>query len=219
MPPSTIGPWVPTQRTIHDVSWLVTLAKRLSGWVLHLRGWRVVGDPPSDARFVLVAAPHTSAWDVPLMLGCTLQVRLRLHWLGLATYFRWPIAGLLRWLGGVPITRGPAAQRVLEAARLLADGGPAVVAIAPEGSRHRVDRWRTGFYHLAVTAEVPLVLTALDYSKRTARFGPLLQPSGDLAADLPVIQAFYADVQGRHPERQGPIRVDEPEPPSTPETT
>ena len=115
----------------------------------------------------------------------------------------------------MPITRGAAAQRVQEAAKLLAGDGPAVVAISPEGSRHRVERWRSGFYHLAVTAEVPLVLTALDYSQRTARFGPLLVPSGDLAADLRTIREFYAGVQGRHPERQGPIHVGEAEPPES----
>jgi 1-acyl-sn-glycerol-3-phosphate acyltransferase len=203
---------VPTQRTIHDVRWMVTLVRWFAGVVLRLRGWRIQGAPPADPRFVMVAAPHTSAWDVPLMLACVLQFRLRVHWVGLASYFRWPIAGLLRWLGGVPITRGPADQRVRHAAALLASEEDMVVAIAPEGSRHEVPRWRTGFYHLAVAAGVPLVLTALDHERRTAVIGPVVTPTGDIEADLVAIRAFYAGVQGRHPGRQGPITVGGPLP-------
>jgi 1-acyl-sn-glycerol-3-phosphate acyltransferase len=204
---------VPTQRTIHDVGWMVTLVRAVAGFVLRRRGWRIEGHPPPDPRFVMIAAPHTSVWDVPLMLACVLQFRLRVHWIGLAAYFRWPVAGLLRWLGGVPITRGPAEERVKHAAALLASEDAMVVAIAPEGSRHEVPRWRTGFYHLATAAGVPLVMTALDHGRRTAVIGPAMMPTGDLEGDLVPIRTFYAGVQGRHPARQGPITVgDRPAP-------
>lgn len=202
------------QRTMHDVTWIVAIVRRLALLGLRLRRWRIEGEPPPIPRFVLVAAPHTSAWDVPLMLACALRFRLRLHFLGLASYFRWPVAGLLRWFGGVPITRGPAAARVLTAAELMTQHDRMVIAVSPEGSRHLVPRWRTGFYHLAMASGVPLVLTALDHEHRTARFGPTLMPTGDIDADLEVIRTFYAGVQGRHPERQGPITVNEPEPPA-----
>jgi 1-acyl-sn-glycerol-3-phosphate acyltransferase len=202
---------VPTQRTIHDVDWMVTLVRSVAGFVLRRRGWRIEGHPPVDhRRFVMIAAPHTSVWDVPLMLACVLQFRLRVHWIGLASYFRWPVAGLLRWLGGVPITRGPAEERVKHAAALLASEDAMVVAIAPEGSRHEVPRWRTGFYHLAMAAGVPLVMTALDHGRRIAVIGPAIMPTGDLEADLVPIRTFYAGVEGRHPERQGPITSSDP---------
>jgi 1-acyl-sn-glycerol-3-phosphate acyltransferase len=194
-------------RTFHDVAWLVALLRTVSGLVLRLRGWQVVGRRPVADRFVVVAAPHTSAWDVPLMLAVALQVGVRLHWLGLSSYFRWPIAGLLRWLGGVAIDRGPAAARVQQGARLIAAYERIGVAISPEGSRHLVPHWRTGFYHLAVDAEVPLVLTALDFGHRRATIGPELVPSGDIDADMAVIRAFYDGVEGRFPAQQGPIEV------------
>lgn len=202
------------QRTMHDVTWIVTIIRSVALFVLRPRGWRIEGTPPPLPRFVMVAAPHTSAWDVPLMLACALRFRLRLHFLGLSSYFRWPVAGLLRWLGGVPISRGPAADRVRTAAELMTQHDSMVIAIAPEGSRHLVPRWRTGFYHLALASDVPLVLTALDHEHRTARFGPTIHPTSDIDADLAAIRAYYDGVRGRHPERQGPITVSEPEPPS-----
>jgi 1-acyl-sn-glycerol-3-phosphate acyltransferase len=196
---------VPHPRTFHDVAWFVALLRTLSGLVLRLRGWQVVGQRPIADRFVVVAAPHTSAWDVPLMLAAALQVGVRLHWLGLSSYFRWPVAGLLRWLGGVPVDRGPSADRVQQGARLIAAYEQIGVALAPEGSRGLVPHWRTGFYHLAVAANVPVVLTALDFRRRRATIGPALLPSGDLEADLGLIRAFYEGVEGRFPAQQGPI--------------
>jgi 1-acyl-sn-glycerol-3-phosphate acyltransferase len=166
-----------------------------------------VGQRPVADRFVVVAAPHTSAWDVPLMLAAALQVGVRLHWLGLSSYFRWPIAGLLRWVGGVPVDRGPAAARVQQAARLIAAYERIGVAISPEGSRLLVPYWRSGFYYLAVVAEVPVVLTALDFRHRRATIGPELVPSGDLEADMAVVRAFYDGVEARFPAQQGPIEV------------
>jgi 1-acyl-sn-glycerol-3-phosphate acyltransferase len=194
-------------RTFHDLAWFVTLLRTVSGLVLRLWGWQVVGQRPVADRFVVVAAPHTSAWDVPLMLAAALQVGVRLHWLGLSSYFRWPVAGLLRWLGGVPVDRGPAAARVQQGARLIAAYERIGVAFSPEGSRHLVPHWRTGFYHLAVVAEVPVVLTSLDFRHRRATIGPPLVPSGDIEADMAVVRAFYDGVEGRFPAQQGPIEV------------
>lgn len=200
------------RRTIHDVAWLLAPIRAVAWLVMRARGWRLEGSPPADPSFVLLAAPHTSAWDVPLMLASVLKLRLRVHWLGYAGYFRGPLAPLLRWLGGVPITRGPAEERVRNAAELLASHPQMVIAIAPEGSRYHVPRWRTGSYHLALAAGVPLVLTALDHGARVARVGPAITPTGDLETDLVPIRRFYAGVQGRHPERQGPISFTDPEP-------
>jgi 1-acyl-sn-glycerol-3-phosphate acyltransferase len=199
---------VPTRpRTVYDLAWVVTLLRIVSGAVLRLRGWRVEGQRPDAPRFVAIAAPHTSSWDVPLMLAASLQVGIRLHWLGLSSYFRWPIAGLLRWLGGVPIDRGPAVSRVQRTAQLMALYDDIGVAISPEGSRGLVPHWRTGFYHLAVAADVPLVLTSLDYGRKRATIGPTFTPTGDIEADVAEISAFYDGVEGRFPDQQGPIVV------------
>lgn len=194
-------------RTIYDVAWLEAAVRRVSGRVMRLRGWRIEGELPDAPRFVLLAAPHTSVLDLPLMLAVALHFRVRLHWLGLASYFRWPVAGLLRRLGGIPISRGPAAARVRAAADVMATHDRIAVAISPEGARRRVPRWRTGFYHLAVQSGVPVVLGFLDYQHKMAGVGPALMPTGDLEADLDAVRAFYTGMQGRHPHQQGPIAV------------
>lgn len=194
-------------RTFYDLAPVVAVLRTISGAVLRLRGWRVEGQRPDAPRFVLVAAPHTSAWDVPLMLGSVLRVGIRVHWLGASSYFKWPVVGVLRWLGGVPIDRGRSASRVQRSAELIAAYDHIAVAISPEGSRHLVPHWRTGFYHLAVAAEVPLVLTSLDYRRKRATIGPTLMPTGDIETDMVRIRAFYDGVEGRYPDQQGPIVV------------
>jgi 1-acyl-sn-glycerol-3-phosphate acyltransferase len=194
-------------RTLYDLSVVVATLRTISGALLRLRGWRVEGQRPDAPRFVVVAAPHTSAWDVPLMITAALQVGIRLHWLGASWYFRWPVAGLMRWLGGVPIDRGRTASRVRTTAELMAAYDHIGVAISPEGSRKLVPHWRSGFYHLAVAAEVPIVLTALDHRRRRAVIGPALVPTGDIEADLATIAAFYDGVEGRYPDQQGPVAV------------
>jgi 1-acyl-sn-glycerol-3-phosphate acyltransferase len=194
-------------RTFYDLPPVVAILRTTSGVVLRLRGWRVEGARPAAPRFVVVAAPHTSAWDVPLMLAAALQVGIRLHWLGASSYFRWPFVGLLRWLGGVPIERGRTASRVRTTAELIAAYDHIGVAISPEGSRGLVPHWRSGFYHLAVAARIPIVLTALDHRRRRAIVGPALVPTGDIEADVATIAAFYDGVEGRYPENQGPIAV------------
>jgi 1-acyl-sn-glycerol-3-phosphate acyltransferase len=194
-------------RTFYDLSAVVAVLRIVSGAALRLRGWRVEGQRPDAPRFVVVAAPHTSAWDVPLMLAAALQVGIRLHWLGASYYFKRPVAGLLRWLGGVPIERGRTASRVQTTAELMAAYDRIGVAISPEGSRKLVPHWKTGFYHLAVAAEVPLVLTSLDHRHKRATIGPVLMPTGDIEADLVDVRAFYEGVEGRYPDQQGPIAV------------
>jgi 1-acyl-sn-glycerol-3-phosphate acyltransferase len=194
-------------RTFYDLAWVVAILRFISGAVLRFRGWRVEGSRPAAPRFVVVAAPHTSAWDVPLMLAAALQVGIRLHWLGASSYFRRPVTGLLRWLGGVPIDRGRTASRVERSAQLMGSYDRIGVAISPEGSRNLVPHWRTGFYHLAVAAEVPIVLTSLDYRRKRATIGPALMPTGDIEADIARIRAFYDGVEGRYPDQQGPIVV------------
>lgn len=198
-------------RTVYDLAPAVTLLRGVSGAVLRLRGWRVEGQRPDAPRFVVIAAPHTSAWDAPLMIAAALQIGIRLHWLGASWYFTWPVAGLIRWLGGVPIDRGRSDSRVQTTAQMMAAYDHIGVAISPEGSRKLVPRWRTGFYHLAVAAEVPLVLTSLDHRTKRATIGPELLPTGDIEADMVEIRAFYDGVEGRYPDQQGPITVTRPD--------
>lgn len=163
---------------------------------LRCAGWRVVGERPAVSRYVLIGAPHTSNWDFPLMLAVILSCGMDVHWLGKHTLFRAPLNWLMRWLGGIPIDRSRADNRVQGIAALFGQYPDLVVLIAPEGTRGAVSEWKTGFYHIARTAGVPIVLGYIDAKRRVCGFGPALEPCGDVAADMRRIREFYADKTG-----------------------
>ncbi len=168
----------------------------LSRGVLRLLGWRVVGEVPAERRFVLIGAPHTSNWDFPLMIMAVLVARLDVHWMGKHTLFPWPLAGFMKWLGGAPIDRRQANNTVGQMVERFAQADAWILLIPPEGTRARVERWKSGFYHIAHGAGVPIVRGFIDASRRELGFGPAFVTTGDLEADLPKIQQFYADKRG-----------------------
>lgn len=168
---------------------------------LALLGWRFEGTVPRVPKCVIIVAPHTSNWDFCVGICCLLSVSLRVHWIGKHTLFRWPLGGFMRWLGGTPLRRDSSSGRVAEIVTLLHRHDQAYIGLAPEGTRKRVERWRTGFYHVAEQAGVPIFLAYLDYGRKVAGIGPAFEPTGDLERDLPLIRAFYADKQPRHPQQ------------------
>src|SRR6185503_15172081 len=123
--------------------------------------------------------------------------------------FRWPFGPLLRRLGGIPIDRGGGRGVVASTADVFRGGQPLALAIAPDGTRRALDYWRSGFYHIARAADVPLVLSFLDWGARRAGIGPTLALSGDVGADMDRIRAFYAGMVGRHPEQTSRVRLRE----------
>ncbi len=176
---------------------------------LRVFGWRVEGDVPDVSRAVFVAAPHTSNWDLAHMLAASWVFRIRLSWVGKHTLFTVPLWGrFLRTLGGVPVDRRARHGFVGEAAARIRDAEEGcLLAIPPSGTRSRAPHWKSGFYHIAVSAGVPIVLGSLDYAKRRAVLGPVIAPSGDIAADMDRIRAFYLDKRGRHPAQETPVRL------------
>lgn len=143
-------------------------------------------------------APHTSNWDFVYFLAAALVFRLNVRWLGKDTLFRGPLGPVMRWLGGIGINRNEARDIVPDAVAFLGASEAAALAIAPEGTRSKVTRWKTGFYRIAVAAEVPILLSWLDYPTKTAGLGPLIQPTGDMDADIKSIQDFYAPYKGKN---------------------
>lgn len=181
------------------------LLNRLLGWfasaLLRALGWRVVGElPAQQPKYVLIGAPHTSNWDFPLMLLAVLKVGLDLHWMGKDSLFPFPFRGLMEWLGGIPIDRSQANGQVAQTVARFQASERLVVLIPPEGTRAKVARWKTGFYHIAHGAGVPILLGFVDGRRKELGFGPLYFPSGDIERDLPEIKAFYQDKQGIRPE-------------------
>jgi 1-acyl-sn-glycerol-3-phosphate acyltransferase len=176
--------------------------------VLRACGWKIVGRFPSGIKkCVIIAAPHTSNWDLLWMLLAAIVLEIRPNWFGKYTLFKPPLGFLLRALGGIPIDRRSSNNAVEAGIATFQQTDTICLAVPPEGTRRRVDYWKTGFYHIAHGAGVPIVCSFLDYGTRTAGLGPIIQPSGDIYADMKIFQEFYAQMSGRHADFFGPVRV------------
>jgi 1-acyl-sn-glycerol-3-phosphate acyltransferase len=165
------------------------------------QGWSVEGTAPVSRKFVVIAAPHTSNWDFVYFLGASDALNLNLSFMGKASLFRWPFAGLMKDLGGVPIDRSKSNDTVAAMVEEFARREEFMLTIAPEGTRGRTRQWKTGFYNIALQAKVPLVCGMMDYRRRVVGLGPALMPSGDYEKDMLQLAAFYRSCTPKHPER------------------
>jgi 1-acyl-sn-glycerol-3-phosphate acyltransferase len=189
-----LGPHTPRRGT--------ALTRVLGRWVLGAMGWRFEGEVPDVPRCVVVVAPHTSNWDFVVGLAALLALGFRGRFLGKDGLFRPPFGGLLRWTGGIPVDRG-APEGVVEGAVRALQEGESFLAIAPEGTRKAVDRWKTGFHRIAREAQVGIWPVAFDYRTRTVRFWPLFTPTADLAGDLAYLRSLYEAGMARRPANYG----------------
>ncbi len=171
--------------------------------VLRRLGWRIEGDVPDVPRCVAIVAPHTSNWDFVIGIAALLALGLRGRWLGKHSVFRPPLRRLLRWAGGIPVDRGNPEGVAEQAVASLREVDPFFLALAPEGTRKRVERWKTGFYRIAHGAGVPIWPVSLDYRSRVFRLHPLFSPTGDFEADVARLRQLYTAVMARHPEGYG----------------
>ncbi|OGO33955.1 MAG: hypothetical protein A2W35_03805 [Chloroflexi bacterium RBG_16_57_11] len=183
----------------------LTFSQLLAQAVLKLVGWEAIGTFPDLSKFVLVGAPHTSNWDFPLTMLLMFAKGLRFNWIGKASLFRWPFGGLFHRLGGIPVKRDSSQNFVQQIVATFEHSTHMIIAIAPEGTRSLVTRWKTGFYYMAVGAKVPLVLGFVDYKRRQVGVGPVVYPSADIEETFAQLRLFYADKKGRYPHKQGEI--------------
>ena len=184
---------------------LRTLAKGF----LRLTGWRAEGQRPLARRCVVIAAPHTSNWDLAFLLAFAVHFGVKLRFMAKHQLFRGPMGTIMRAVGGVPVRRDRRGDMVEQMAELLRDSPEMALTIPAEGTRGYVAHWKSGFYHIARRAEVPIVLSYLDYARKRGGFGPEIVPTGDVRQDMDEIRAFYADKQGRYPELFGEVRLKE----------
>lgn len=176
---------------------------------LRLIGWRAVGSAPALDRYVVIAAPHTSNWDGALLLLFGFVFQMRVRWLVKNTIFWWPLGPLLLRLGAIPVERTRRTNAVQRLADQIRAADRFVLAVPPEGTRALREHWKSGFYHIAKAAGVPIVCSFLDFGRREGGIGPIVAATGDIAADMDVFRSFYADKLGRFPEKFGPIRLRE----------
>lgn len=163
---------------------------------LKLTGWKIEGDWPPFAKAVLVAAPHTSNWDGINMLAAAAVYRVKLRWMGKQSLTTGPFGWVIKWLGCVPVDRSASHDVARAMSKAFAAEDRMILAIPPEGTRGLTHAWKSGFYHIARMAEVPIIVSVLDYGTRTLSIRASLRPSGDYAADLALIQGCYAGVEG-----------------------
>jgi 1-acyl-sn-glycerol-3-phosphate acyltransferase len=197
---------VPAQTVLYDLSTARPDAPKGLGseiirmialaW-LKLNGWKMAGDWPREIqKCVLLAAPHTSNWDGLNMLAAAGYFRIRLRWMGKKALTEGPFGWIVRRSGCVPVDRSGGKDTVGQTVAAFAATDVMVLAISPEGTRSLTEGWRSGFYHIAHAARVPIVLSVLDYGHKTISLAGHIIPSGDYAADLVWMKAQYAAARG-----------------------
>ena len=181
------------------------MLQALAKLILKVGGWEIAGELPAAKRAVVIAAPHTSNWDGFWALVYKVAVQLDIHFFAKQSLFWFPLNVLLRALGGIPLDRKRAGSAVEQAIEMFRKNDSYYFGLAPEGTRSRADHWKSGFYRIARGADVPVVLGLLDYGKRRIGIGPTLELSGDWEKDLAFCREFYKDIQGRWPDKAGPV--------------
>lgn len=176
--------------------------RKLFVWLFQLKGWKMdVNLPRGYEKCVVIAAPHTSNWDFLYSMAVFFKLKIPVHFLAKKELFVWPLKGILLNVGGMPVQRNKSVKLVDEMVDLFKQHDKLMLMIPAEGTRGWVKKWKTGFYHVALKAGVPVLLGYLDYKNKIAGFGPLLYMTGDPVADAEKIKQFYSQIQGRYPEK------------------
>lgn len=168
--------------------------------VLSLSGWKIEGQIPAVPKLLVVVAPHTSNWDFFIGILVVFRLGLDAHWIAKHTLFESPLGGVLRWLGGIPVDRRAAHGVVNQLVDVYEKQPQLLLAITPEGTRKKVKQWKSGFHHIAIRANVPLVPATIDYGCKTVRIYPVVALSGAYQHDLLTVQTLFSDVVPRHPQ-------------------
>ena len=171
--------------------------RMLGRWLFVLLGWRVQGELPNEAKMVAIGAPHARSYDVVIGLSLILGLGVRISWMAKHTAFQNPFGSIMRKFGGLPINRTARFNVVEQMVQKLQEAERLILVVMPEGSRSRagipVREWRTGFYYIALGANVPIAPVYVDNPNKCIIFGPALMPTGDKDADFARLQAFYSN--------------------------
>lgn len=171
--------------------------------------WRLVSEPAPDRPTILIGAPHTSNWDFVFMLAITWRLDMHVRWLGKKSLFRGWRGPIMRAWGGIPVDRESPAAVVGEVLESIRAGEIFGLVVTPDGTRKGHTHWKSGFYRIAREAGLPLTLGYVDRTTMTTGLGPTIELTRDVAADMDVIRAFYADKSGVKPEHRVEPRLRE----------
>ena len=183
------------------------MLKTFARIMLKLIGWKVDITLPEEKKLVLIGAPHTTNWDLPIGLLCFWSAPVQITWVAKKQLFVGPFNAFFRALGGIPVDRSVNTGFIEQIAKQFKQQDEMIFGLTPEGTRSRTDYWKTGFYYIALQAKVPICLAYVDYPSRTIGFGKIIHPTGDIAKDFEIIEAFYQGKKGKYPEKQGPVTI------------
>lgn len=179
------------------------LRAALGRMMLRLMRWRIGPGLPDLAKAVIITAPHSSNWDFPIGIAVVFALRLDVRFIGKMELFHGPLGPLMRWLGGLPVDRKHPVGLVEQTVAMFQEREALLLAVAPEGTRKPVARWKSGFHRIALAAGVPIVPGYFDNRRREVGFGAPFYPTGDAEADIAALRAFYAPI----PRRDGRLTV------------
>ena len=182
------------------------MLQKVAHSMLASRGWSLEKKLPPTDKYVLIGAPHTSNWDFPLAMLAMAALDIRFNWVGKHSMFVFPVAGVFRKMGGIPLDRSKSSGFIDYLVSLYESSEKLAIAIAPEGTRSYTDHWKSGFYYIAKRANVPIAFGFMDYAKKHMGIGGWMMPGEDVKEDMKTIAAFYEGLKGKFPDQQGPIR-------------
>ncbi len=186
--------------TVYDTPGIKTLLRWSAKAFLKITGWKGVYGPVRPKKFFAIAAPHTSNWDFPYFLSMALALDLNSYWMGKHTLFRKPFGWLFKWLGGLPIDRRKSVNTVDQVINHFNSNEILIITNAPEGTRRRVEKWKSGFYHISKGANIPIALAYLDYKKKEGGIGGFYNLVGDIEIDMKELRKYYSKITPKHPE-------------------
>ena len=179
---------------------------QISQWigraVLKSMGWKVAGSIPNEKRILIVAAPHTSNWDFVIGMGALLGLNAKIRWIGKHTLFKPGISWFFRWLGGIPVNRKNPASLIEDVSNMIKKDRGLMIGVAPEGTRKKINRWKTGFLRIAKTTQSKILFISIDSPSKTIKIAStLFTPTEDKENDLEFVKSYFRNFKGINPDQ------------------
>jgi 1-acyl-sn-glycerol-3-phosphate acyltransferase len=184
--------------TMYNTPIFRSIITPLCKFCLKINGWKLQGEAPTALKYVIIAVPHTSNWDFPISLSMAFVYGFDMHWMGKDTLFKGWRGPIMRWMGGIPIVRSSSNNVVAQTIEQFDASDRLVIAVPPEGTRSKVDKWKTGFYYIALGAKIPIALAFIDYEKKRGGFLSTFEPTGNAEKDIAQMRACYSGISGKH---------------------
>lgn len=190
------------KKTIFTTPILSPIFRLISNTIMRSIGWRVEGMLPDIPKFIIIGAPHTSNWDFVLFLGIIFRLKADVRYMGKAELFRPPYGWFFYWCGGIPVDRKKSTGLVEQMVEAFNRSKRLILVIAPEGTRHHVTEWKRGFYHIAKSANIPIVMAKVDGKNKIAHVGETFHLTNDIEADMAAIQNAFEGMTGINPKKK-----------------